>query len=56
MKTPLPQVNLIPVEGCVVNWEAQIQVNPETGEQFEMDGSKIFDDTPVKTKPKKEKP
>ena len=34
---------MIPVEGCVVNWERQIQINPETGEQFDFAGHKIFD-------------
>lgn len=33
--------SLIPVDGTVVNWEAQIQVNPETGACFEMDGTPI---------------
>lgn len=32
---------LVPIEGTVVNWERLVQVNPETGACFEMDGTPI---------------
>ena len=32
----------VPVEGTVMNWDARVQVNPETGETFGLDGCKLF--------------
>ncbi len=43
---------LNPIEGCVVNWEMHVQVNPETGEHFEWDGTKIFDNDLGRTETK----
>ena len=28
----------VAVDGCVINWEKQLQVNPKTGETFDFEG------------------
>lgn len=38
---------LKPVEGCIVNWVAQTQVNPITGETFDFEGQAIPQPKPV---------
>lgn len=45
----------VPVDGCVTNWDEEVQVHAETGQRFDFQGRLIEENKPEEVKPEVEK-